>query len=240
MNPWFIWKGKNSLADFGLWINKLPRRVRAEERHEEIEIPGRAGSLLMLEGEDVYSSYTAEMTVIARNTINIDRIIEWLRGSSDLILSTDINKARSARIVGEVAFERVGNNLQQAVIPFLFQPFRKSVMPDKDHFQITQSGTIRNLGDVRSFPKMTINAIGSNQVMSFSLNDLVFTVDFTGIADTSCVVDSETEMVLNYAGSAELTSKSDGEFPYFKPGDNALTLISGITSIDVDPNWRWL
>lgn len=234
MNPWFIWKDKNSLSDFGLWIAKLPKRVRPEERHEEIEIPGRSGSLLMLEGEDVYSSYTAEMTVIARNSLHIDQIAEWLRGSSDLILSTDIDKARSARIVGEVSFERVGNWLQQATIPFLFQPFRKSRNPEiNDRIQVTSSSTsIYNPGDVASKPVVTINGSGNNTItmggssMTFVLGDTAVTI----------VVDCEAQIIT--VGDSIWTGSYSGEFWSIPKGQSAVTK-SGNATLTVDPNWRW-
>jgi len=231
MNPWFIWKGKNSLADFGLWINKLPRRVRAEERHEEIEIPGRAGSLLMLEGDDVYSSYTAEMTVIARNTINVDRVVEWLRGSSDLVLSTDIDKARPARIVGEVAFERVGNNLQQATIPFVCQPFRKRRDQLQDRLTFTENGTIRNPGDVASKPKVSITRSGNINVTIGGS-----TMSFTGVTGT-IVVDCEAEIVTK---NGEIwTGSYTGDFWKIPVGSSAFER-NNTSTIVIDPNWGWL
>jgi phage-related protein len=194
----------------------------------------------MLEGDDVYSSYSAEMAVIARDDINIDRAIEWLRGSGDLILWNDINKARTGRIVGEVAFERVNNCWMEATVPFFFQPFRKSVHANLDASRITSSTTYYNPGDVKSFPKITINATSAGQVLSFSVNDSVFTVDLTGMADTGCVVWSDANIVSNYSGTSIFTEKSTGNFPVFNSGNNTITLISGISSLDIEPNWRWL
>jgi phage-related protein len=167
MMPWFIWKGKNSLSEFGLWINKLPSRMRADERNEQVEIPGRAGSVILLEGEDVYKSYVANITVIARNSLNISRILDWLRGSGDLIISTESDKAREARIVGKVEFSRLGNNLQQATIPFLCQPFRKSLHPEQaDRITITgSSSTIFNPGDVASNPIVKITGSGEKTIV---------------------------------------------------------------------------
>ena len=64
MMHWFVWKGKNSLSDYGLWISKRPRITRPNERHEEVIIPGRAGTLITLEGEDVYEGYQKECVVV--------------------------------------------------------------------------------------------------------------------------------------------------------------------------------
>ena len=231
MNPWFVWKDKNSLGDFGLWINKLPKRVRPEERHEEIEIPGRAGSLLMLEGEDVYSSYTTEMTVIARNSLDMNSILEWLRGSSDLILCTDTSKAIEARIVGEVSFERVGNNLQQATIPFLCSPFRKSVRQLEERATFGQSGgTIFNRGDVASKPTVAIRGSGNNTI-TIAEKSMSF-VNLSGVVVVDCGAQIITKN--NDIWTGDVT----GDFWSIPCGESAVSQ-TGDAIIQVYPNWRW-
>lgn len=232
MNPWFIWKDKNSLSDFGLWINKLPKRVRPEERHEEIEIPGRPGTLIMLEGDDIYSSYTAEITVIARNSLNLNRIAEWLRGSSNLVLSTDPDKAIRARIVGEVSFERVGNWLQQATIPFLFQPFRKSRFPiQNDRISITgSSGQIHNPGDVASRPVVSITGNGDNTITIAGQ-----AVEFSDPAGT-IIVDCGTQIITK--NNEIWTGTASGELWKIPVGNSVITQ-TGNATINIDPDWGW-
>ena len=161
LTHWFIWNGKNSFSDFGLWVRKLPKRVRPKERHEEVIVPGRPGSLILTEGEDIYSVYSGEMVVSCKNTINLDRVTEWLRGSGDLILSTDMSKVQTARIVNEVTFERdEKEKLFIGTIPFLFQPFRRAA--DEGQYRVTFSAsgtaseTIVNPGHVTARPKLRL------------------------------------------------------------------------------------
>ena len=231
MMPWFIWKGQNSLSDFGLWISKLPNRTRAEERHEEIEIPGRAGSLIMLEGEDVYSPYPSEMTLTARNSLDMNGILEWLRGSGQLALSTDISKCWDARITNKIDFARVGNNLQQGVISFLFQPFRKSTYPIQDKLTITgASASEINPGDVASKPKVKISGTGSNTI----------TIDgkamsFTGISG-SIIVDCDAQIITS--GNSIWTGSFTGEFWSIPTGPFTIAQTGSMT-IEIDPEWRW-
>lgn len=161
LTHWFIWKGKNSYTDFGLWVRKLPKRTRAKERHEEVKIPGRPGILILAEGEDVYDAYSDEMVVSCKNTINLDRAMEWLRGSGDLILSTDLSKAREARIVNEVNFDREEKDkLYVGTIPFLFQPYLKAANEDQHKVTFSASGTasrtIVNPGHVTARPKLRL------------------------------------------------------------------------------------
>lgn len=232
MMPWFVWKGKNSLGDFGLWVSKFPSRVRAQERHEEIQIPGRSGSLIMLEGEGVYSTYNDEMVVTARNTLQIDKIVEWLSGSSDLILSIDTGRAREARIVNEFKFERVGNGFMQATIPFLFQPFRKSIYSTQDRKTITSaSATITNPGDVPSKPIVSITGTGNNTI-TIAGN----AVTFTGISGT-IVVDCGAQIITQ--GNSIWSGTVSGELWTLPKGQSTITQ-TGSMSIAIDPEWRWL
>lgn len=234
MMPWFVWKGKNSLNDYGLWIKSLPGRVRPEERHEEVEIPGRAGSLLLLEGEDIYSPYTEEMVVIARDNINIDRVIEWLRGNGDLILWNDINKARSGRIVGRVAFDRVNNCWTEATVPFYFQPFRKNIYPESDRITVTgASGSIRNLGDVASKPVVSITGSGNNTI-TIGTQAMTFVM---GSSPVTITVDCGAEMITS--GNSIWSGTFSGDFWKIAKGSNAITQ-TGSARIVIDPNWRWL
>lgn len=159
---WFIWKGKNSFADFGLWVRKLPKRTRPKERCEEVVIPGRPGTLIVTEGEEVYASCSDEMTVSCKNTINTDRILEWLRGSGELILSDDLSRALEVSIAGEVSFDRDDKNkLLIGTIPLLIQPFKKAADEAAYRQVITGTATVFNPGDVNSKPKLTLGGTGA-------------------------------------------------------------------------------
>ena len=71
MQPWFIFKNRNSYSE-GLWISKLPEIVRAAERYTTVTIPGRAGKLTMLEGEDICDDYIKECVVTCPTEMDAD------------------------------------------------------------------------------------------------------------------------------------------------------------------------
>ena len=195
MMPWFVWKNKNSLSDFGLWISKLPNRTRPEERHEEIEIPGRAGTLTLLEGEDVYPSYVREVVVTARNTLNINGVLEWLTGSGDIVFSNEPDFAYEAQILGEVSFARVGNCLMQATIPFLCKPFKKKSAKEASiSASANTSKTVFNPGNVSSKPKITFTAYGNQTI---TVNGVTLTLNNMPGGET--IVDCENHIILVYA-----------------------------------------
>ena len=223
MQPWFVWKNKNSFSDFGLWINKLPPIVRANERYEEITVPGRAGTLLMTEGEDVYDSYLKECIVLLPNTHNVQPILAWLRGTGDVVFSNEVEFAYEARIAGEVSFERVDNSLLQATIPFYVKPYKKHTHSESD-ITITTSGTIVNPGDVASKPLVTVTG-GTSVTIAGN------TMTFGGSGTLK--VDCENHIVTK--NGSLFTGSVTGDFWTIPKGSSSVT-----GNCTIQPNWRWV
>ena len=235
MQPWFIWKGKNSYSDYGLWINKLPPIVRASERYQEITVPGRAGTLLMTEGDDVYDSYLKECVVLLPNTHNLQPILAWLRGSGDVVFSNEADFAYEARIAGEVSFERVDNNLMQATIPFFVNPYKKKSSGDEATTLTGASGTIFNPGNVASKPKITITNSGSsgNNTITIGNKQMLF-MAVTG----TIVIDCEANIVTQSNGTL-WTGAFVGDFLTIPTGSNAIAQ-TGTMAVTIEPRWRWV
>lgn len=248
MNPWFIWKGKNSLGDFGLWINKLPKIVRAPERYKEITIPGRAGSLIMTEGEDVYDSYLKECTVIIRHSIDIQKVLEWLRGSGEVVFSNEIHKAYNARIAGQVAFQRISNDMSQAVVPFFVEPFKTSRNPEQDRINLTAASTSKtayNPGDIASKPIVVIEGtegtacsltIAGTQMTFYSIPE-VLVIDCDSRTIFSAGLTGETLEDIHIIGL--YTGRWYGEYWKIPKGRVQITKDAGI-QVTIHPNWRWV
>lgn len=232
MRPWFLWNNQNS-DDMGLWISKLPKITRAKERYETVDIPGRAGSLTLLEGEDIYEPYVKECTV---QTVNwnprMEEILDWLRGNGELVFSNEIEYMYRGRIAGEVSFERIGNNLLQARIPFFVEPFKRSRYPDKDNIIVTdESALIVNVGNVASHPVVCITGSGSN-VITIADQEM----SFSGISGT-IVVDCDAEIITK--DDEIWTGTYSGDFWKIPVGTQYISQ-TGNMSIAVEPHWRWV
>ena len=228
MKYMFIWNNKNSDA-MGLFVNQMPEPTRAPERFETVEIPGRAGSLLMLEGDDVYDNYTKEIIVqTLRSNPRMQEIMDWLRGSGELILSNERNFSYKARIAAKVQFDRVNNVLMQAVIPFIVEPFKCSRYPDGDRITVASSGeTIKNPGNVASKP--IISVTGST---SITINSK--TIPVSNDSGT-VVIDCEAHVATK---GGEIYGDID-DFWTLPVGDSTIT-YTGTPTIVIDPNWRWV
>lgn len=238
MKPWFIWNDKNSDA-MGLWISKLPRTTRANERYEQVTIPGRAGSLTLLEGEDVYDGYVKEIIVQTVNTNPLlQTILDWLRGSGKLVLSTEDSKVYNGRIAAAVEFERVGNSLLQAKIPIFVEPFKRRRHEADDQLVITDvSATIYNPGDVASKPLVTITTGGETaQTVSVTISGrmMVFT-DVLGTIQVDCEAEIVTQNGEIWTGS--YTGNSFWKIPV---GACPIARTGSGGSVTIDPRWRWV
>lgn len=162
MNPWFIWKDRTSQS-MGLWISKLPDIIRPAERVQKVKVPGRAGELTLLEGDEVYDGYPRTITVTLPNENYTEELLNWLRGEGDLIVCTEDQMVYKARIETEVVFSRVGNCLLQGKIPFYCSPFKMERYPATLTAAIG-STVIKNIGNAISKPLITTYLHGATTI----------------------------------------------------------------------------
>lgn len=231
MMPWFIWKNQNSSAN-GLWIKKLPPIVRAQERVKEITIPGREGTLTMLEGEDIYEPVVKKCVVIARNQMDLQRILDWLRGTGEVTFSNEPEKKHFARIAAEASFDRISNDLSQATIVFTCKPFKARLRTEQDTVEITSSGTLYNPGDVASKPIVSVTGTGSDVTVTIAGNAMTFE-DLDGTVVVDCDANIVTEDGALWDGTYS------GKF-WKIPRGSVEVSQSGGTSVVIEPNWRWV
>lgn len=231
MQPWFTWKGKNSFSDFGLWIKALPPIVRAKERTTQIQIPGRTGSVTMTEGDDVYDSVVRKCTVLARNSMSLQGILEWLRGSGEVTFSNEPEYVYFARIAAEVSFSRISNDLCQAQVVFDCQPLKSKQNIDDDQVTVTGSSTIYNPGDVSSRPLIYVIGTGANVTVTIGDDSMTFN-NLSGTINVDC--DARIIIQSGTLWSGTFT----GEFLTIPCGQNTIS-VSGGTMI-IQPRWRWV
>ena len=235
----FIWNGIDC-RNMGVIMRGPAAIIRAEERIRHVEIPGVAGDLTETEGEDIYNSYIQTVSISVRGGFNVRNVYKWLRGSGYVTFSGEPDRRQAARVIGAITLNRISRNLDHwaGEVQFYCQPFKELIWPEVMTVS-SEGGTVRNNGDVASRPRITVNAVAAGSEITLTVNGEDFEIDLSGMADTGCVVDCAAMIVTNYAGTANLTKLSTGDFPALLPGANTIG-GSGFASLEIDKRERYL
>ena len=77
MNDWFSWNGVKC-TEYGIHVLEQPPVTRPSERVTFTDVPGRSGSLTLLQGDDVYDDLTLTAVCIISDASRIPEICTWL------------------------------------------------------------------------------------------------------------------------------------------------------------------
>ena len=125
MANWFSFAGITSTTK-GVYVQDFPPATLPEERAEFVDIPGRSGSLTVLEGAAVYDDIILTINCYVRDMTQLDAISAWLRGSGALVLGNMPDRYYVARCVNQIEVAKLlrasGHRTFAAV--FRCQPYR--------------------------------------------------------------------------------------------------------------------
>ena len=79
MNDWFIWNGRKCTGH-GIHVLEQPPITLPAERATFTNIPGRPGSLTVLEGDDVYDDMILTAQCMISDSSRISEIAAYLKG----------------------------------------------------------------------------------------------------------------------------------------------------------------
>ena len=217
----------------GLWITQLPPIVRAEERVQRLKVPGRAGHLTMTEGENIYDGYVKNCVVTVRGNADFDSLTKWLRGEGKVVFSNEENRLYTARIAGNISFDKLGNLLRQATIPFYVQPYKERYPKELPITKNTQSFTIYNPGDVESRPTVIIDHTGDIEI---EIGGIIMTFNEL---DSPVIVNCDAELVTDQEGNIWQGTYS-GEFWRIPAGNSTVNVSEQGVTLQIVPEWRWV
>ena len=236
MYPWFIWKGIDSRS-MGVWVSELPAIIRASERTQDISIPGRAGTLTLKEGENVHDGYLKNCRITVRADADFESLLTWLSGEGEAVFSNEPDRSYTARIADEVRFEKNGNWLRTATVPFYVHPHKAQYPPEAD-ITLDASGSLSNPGSVASKPVLTLTFTETCTVV-FGESTMALTdaepAEGESYAEKTVKIDCDAEII---TCEEEIWDGSySGDFPQIPPGasEYALTDCTGTLT----PRWRW-
>lgn len=233
---YFIWNGQDSRAN-GIVLRGHAPLIRAEERVKHVAIPGLAGDLTEIEGENVYNSYiqTVEFSVIGAERVR--SVFEWLRGSGFITFSSDPDKKQAARVIGAITLDRVSRNMDHwaGQAQFYCQPLKQRIYDNAE--TLTSSGsTIYNRGDVASRPLILATPSTGATTITVTVGGKTLTItSVDGVRRIDCLA----QEVTNAAQTALYTVDSAGPFPVLAVGANAIT-FTGCSKLEIYKRERFL
>ena len=226
---YIIWKNIKSTEIKGLIICELPPITKPKMRVQETIIDGVDGSLIEELG---YESYDKQIKIGLTKNYDIDEIINYFNGEDNIVFSNETDKYYKAKIIEQIDFTRL-LRFKEAIITFRVQPFKYKL--NEESIELTESGSVNNLGLEKSKP--IIKIVGSGNI-EFLVNDsLIFTYTFPE-EDSEVIIDSEKEDA--YLNGELKNRNMIGEFPIFYSGENKISWNGEITSITIEPKSRWL
>ena len=232
MNDWFIWKDKRC-TEYGIHVLEQPPITIPAERATFTNIPGRPGSLTLLEGDDVYDDMILTAQCMISDPSRISEIAAYLKGSSTVTFANRQGGFYYARIVNQIPFEKIlrGNPYRSFAVNFRCKPFwyQENVQP----ITLTTSGTfITNPGSVYAEPVITVYGSGEITLMvGMSI------VELDGITDS---ITLDTPLMEAYSGATGMNGNMSRDFSTLLPGKNAISWTGNVTKVVIQPNWRYL
>ncbi len=231
MNDWFEWNGKKC-TDFGIHVSEHPPITLPAERSTFTNVPGRSGSLTVLEDEDVYDDMLLTCTCFIEHTDRLPEIAAWLRGSGTVTFANRQGGFYHARVVNQIPFEKIlrGNPHCSFAINFRCKPFW--YLSNAEPITLTTSGTfITNPGSVASEPIIIV--YGSGEIT------LMVGMTITGLEITDKIT-LDTPLMEAYVGTTSINNCMNGDFPLLLPGKNAVSWSGNVSKVEIQPNWRSL
>lgn len=240
---YFIWNGVDSRT-MGLMVGQLPPIARAQERVEQVTIPGKPGQVTFIEGDDVYEPLLRDCKVYGINDGSYRKALSWLRGSGTVIFSNELDRRYFARIVEGVQFEPYGNSLRAANIAFLCEPY-KGQWPEESGVTVANDVTVTlyNPGDVPAKPIIHMPPVDSEAGIGVvTINGYAYNFFYDENVDQNGFqLDAESGILgTSYGYSATIFVPQDIGLPVLRKGSNIIE-VSGFTgSVVIEPRWRWV
>ena len=196
-------------------------------------VPGRPGSLTTLEGEDIYDDLVLSATCFLSDPSQIPAIAAWLKGSGTVTFANRPGGFYNARVANQISFEKIlrGNTQRTFAVNFRCKPFwyGENVEP----ITLTESGTlITNPGSVYSEPVITVYGSGDITLMIGTT-----VVELMGIVGS---ITMNTPLIEAYKDDVSMNGSMSGDFPTFASSSNAISWSGNVTSVVIQPNWRYL
>lgn len=228
--------GGVSCADHGVEVLRLPALTRPALRGETVTIPGRDGSLHILEDAYEESLVTCDCYLPyeqGRAVSSLTQISAWLRGSGWWTQSDRPDRRFQAHILDELTYQVVLPGFADRLfsIPVWLAPYAYHTA--NAPVSLTAAGSVSNPGTAPSEPTITVTGSGN-----INLQIGQRTVLITGLTGGSVTLDAAARMA--YRGNVNLCGIVTivGGWPVLSPGANAVSWTGSVSKVTITGNWR--
>lgn len=237
-NHFIMFNGQN-LGDWGLHISGDKTFGAPERDVEEVEVPGRDGTLTYDKGR--FKNYTLEYDagIVSDSVTDFDAKIAKLRaylcsnyGYKRLEDTYHPDEYRMAKFVGGLDPEVTQLMGGSFTLTFDCKP-QRFLKSGEDTYGLSTSGSFYNFTDYAAKPLIRIYGSGEVEVGNYkvTISNKPDTIDFID-------VDSDLQDCFNDSLNCnEYVALESEEFPKLVTGNNNVTLGDGITKIVITPRW---
>ncbi len=222
MIPYFIFNDVNS-KDRGVIVNNLPPISKPERSFEEINVPGRNGNLYI--DNKCYNSFQYEITCTLMPGCNIRTIVQWLNGLGKLTICTELDKFYNVVIKNQIDFEQVYRVCNEFTIIFDVNPIAYSVR-EKELTLTNNTQFIIKESTYEIKPYLKIS--GSGNITLTINNKSVVLKSIQEYIELDCELEEAFKENENCNSKVECD-----EFPILIPGQNSISWIGTVSSIQI-------
>lgn len=219
MSNYFLWNDKKS-TEYGCVMTAEPNIVIPKERVTFQSVPGRSGTLALLEGEYVYDDITIDLRCYVQDLKNITAIANWLRGYGKLVLPST-GKAYYGRLANQISITQIvrGRKNRNFTITMRCEPFAYDSVSNVHTFTESGAETIYYHGTAPARPKFIVTATGDYDL---TINGSVINVsspDGQSSTASGIIIDSELMECTELDGTTLANTRVImDEFPVIMPG----------------------
>lgn len=239
----FRWKGILA-SQMGVLVTEQAEYIRPEEEVSTITVPGRSGTLRPLNGRRWQEVVYAPQCAIKPGA-DLEAIYQWLRGDGLVTFGSMPEHAFQARISNQIDFRLLLEGMPEGwrtLTPvWICQPYRYQAAPDAPVTLTPTSAKpfpLHNPGSEPAAPSITVHGSG----------DITLTISGSAVSlkglSGGIIMDSDMQDAYKLDKSGLLNDKMTGDFLMIPPGDVFVnwSLGSGasMTSIEIQPQWRWV
>ena len=219
-------------SEFGMYITGDKTYNGPSKDYETIHIPGRIGDLLVFNGryENIRIPYSA--FIIRDFKYNTDELRDWLLSANGYCRLEDEYHPdiyRLAFFKGPLDFDVKFDRFGECDIEFEAMP-QRFLMSGEQAVTLTKTGTIANPTAFAAKPLLRVYGEGTLTISGVHLQ----------ISKGTEYIDIDCDLMDAFEGTNNRNSNitlTDGLFPVLMPGNNRITLGSGITKVVVTPRW---